>query len=111
MFGICRRKAQPSDATKMGVGRPDDKRLKSQRTAEHLSVMEQRSLPDLAVFALVAQHRSFRAAAQVLGVSASALSHTMRNLETRLDVRLLHRTGYKSSPVTEGAVFSARKPL
>ena len=70
--------------------------------------MDQRPLPDLAVFALVAQHRSFRAAAQVLGVSASALSHTLRNLETRLDVRLLHRTTRSVSPTEAGERLLAR---
>ncbi|CAN5216201.1 LysR family transcriptional regulator [soil metagenome] len=70
--------------------------------------MDQRPLPDLAVFALVAQHRSFRAAAQVLGVSASALSHSMRNLETRLDVRLLHRTTRSVAPTEAGERLLAR---
>lgn len=70
--------------------------------------MDQRPLPDLAVFALVAQHRSFRAAAQVLGVSASALSHTLRNLETRLDVRLLHRTTRSVAPTEAGERLLAR---
>ena len=70
--------------------------------------MDQRPLPDLAVFALVAQHRSFRAAAQVLGVSASALSHTMRNLESRLDVRLLHRTTRSVAPTEAGERLLAR---
>jgi DNA-binding transcriptional LysR family regulator len=47
---------------------------------------------DLAVFLAIARHRSFRAAAAELGVSASALSHALRNIETRLDLRLLNRT-------------------
>ncbi len=64
--------------------------------------MNQRPLPDLAVFALVAERRSFRAAAQVLGVSASALSHTIRNLEARLDVRLLNRTTRSVAPTEAG---------
>lgn len=49
-------------------------------------------LNELYAFACVARHRSFRAAAQELGVSASALSHSLRQLEARLQVRLLHRT-------------------
>lgn len=64
--------------------------------------MNHRPLPDLAVFALVAERRSFRAAAQHLGVSASALSHTIRNLETRLDVRLLNRTTRSVAPTEAG---------
>ncbi|MDP5008911.1 MAG: LysR family transcriptional regulator [Glaciimonas sp.] len=49
-------------------------------------------LSQLEVFALVAQQRSFRKAAQLRGVSASALSHTLRTLEEQLGVRLLNRT-------------------
>jgi len=64
--------------------------------------MDHRPLPDLAVFALVAERRSFRAASQVLGVSASALSHTIRNLEARLDVRLLNRTTRSVAPTEAG---------
>jgi DNA-binding transcriptional LysR family regulator len=49
-------------------------------------------LADLAAFIAVADHLSFRAAALRLGVTPSALSHSMRQLEERLKVRLLHRT-------------------
>jgi DNA-binding transcriptional LysR family regulator len=47
---------------------------------------------DLAVFAAVARERSFTRAAAKLGVSTSAISQTIRNLEERLGVRLLTRT-------------------
>jgi DNA-binding transcriptional LysR family regulator len=47
---------------------------------------------DLATFLAIARRRSFRAAATELGVSASALSHALRNIEERLDVRLINRT-------------------
>lgn len=47
---------------------------------------------DLLSFMVVARERSFTRAAAQLGVSQSALSHAMRNLETRLEVRLLTRT-------------------
>ena len=70
--------------------------------------MDNHPLPDLAVFALVAERRSFRAAAQRLGVSASALSHTIRNLETRLDVRLLNRTTRSVAPTEAGERLLAR---
>ncbi len=70
--------------------------------------MSTRPLPDLAVFALVAERRSFRAAAQVLGVTASALSHTIRNLEARLDVRLLNRTTRSVAPTEAGERLLAR---
>ena len=54
--------------------------------------MERGDLADLAAFVAVADHRSFRAAASRLGVTPSALSHSMRQLEERLGMRLLHRT-------------------
>ncbi|MFP5077065.1 LysR family transcriptional regulator [Rhizobium sp. YIM 134829] len=49
-------------------------------------------LNDLAVFATVARLKSFSRAAAALGISPSALSHSMRGLEARLGVRLLART-------------------
>ncbi|WP_449467887.1 LysR family transcriptional regulator [Stenotrophomonas humi] len=49
-------------------------------------------LPALAAFACVARLASFRQAAIELGVSPSALSQTIRNLERRLGTRLLQRT-------------------
>src|SRR5258708_16262919 len=49
-------------------------------------------LADLTAFVAIADNLSFRAAAPRLGVTPSALSHTMRQLEERLGVRLLHRT-------------------
>jgi len=50
------------------------------------------NLNDLLAFIAVGQERSFTRAAAKLGVSQSALSHTMRSLEERLGVRLLTRT-------------------
>jgi DNA-binding transcriptional LysR family regulator len=49
-------------------------------------------LAHLTAFVTVADQRSFRAAASRLRVTPSALSHSMRQLEERLGVRLLHRT-------------------
>src|SRR5271170_538047 len=54
--------------------------------------MDRSDLADLNAFVAVADLRSFRAAASRLGVTPSALSHSMRQLEERLGVRLLHRT-------------------
>ena len=54
--------------------------------------MDRHPLPDLAAFARIAELKSFRRAAQALNVSPSAVSHALRNMETRLGVRLLHRT-------------------
>jgi DNA-binding transcriptional LysR family regulator len=47
---------------------------------------------DLSTFLAIAEHRSFRKAAIELGVTASALSHALRAIEERLDVRLVNRT-------------------
>lgn len=54
--------------------------------------MKQPTFADLQAFIAVAERRSFRQAAEQLGVSRSALSHAMRGLESELGVRLLHRT-------------------
>ncbi|MEN3929857.1 LysR family transcriptional regulator [Microvirga sp. W0021] len=54
--------------------------------------MPRENLNDLAAFVLVARERNFTRAAAQIGVSQSALSHTIRGLETRLGVRLLSRT-------------------
>ncbi len=54
--------------------------------------MSRAGLTDLTTFILIAEQRSFSGAARVLGVSPSALSHAMRNLEARLGVRLFNRT-------------------
>jgi DNA-binding transcriptional LysR family regulator len=70
--------------------------------------MSQASLNDLKTFATVARLRSFRQAAQELNVSASALSHTLRGLETRLGVRLLNRTTRSVAPTEAGQRLLAR---
>ncbi len=54
--------------------------------------MNRGDLADLSAFVAVADRLSFRAAASRLGVTPSALSHSMRQLEERLGVRLLNRT-------------------
>ncbi|MBV8612291.1 MAG: LysR family transcriptional regulator [Acetobacteraceae bacterium] len=54
--------------------------------------MRRGDIADLTAFVAVADSLRFRAAASRLGVTPSALSHTMRQLEARLGVRLLHRT-------------------
>jgi DNA-binding transcriptional LysR family regulator len=54
--------------------------------------MSRSDFSDLAAFVVIAENLSFRAAAEHIGVTPSALSHAMRQLEERLGVRLLHRT-------------------
>lgn len=70
--------------------------------------MKNVSLSDLKAFLLVARLQSFQQAAGELGVSRSALSHAMRALETRLGVRLLHRTTRSVSLTQQGAAFLQR---
>ena len=64
--------------------------------------MQRGRLDDLQAFVAVARERSFTKAAGKLGVSQSALSHTMRELEERLGVRLLSRTTRSVSPTEAG---------
>jgi len=60
-------------------------------------------LGDLNAFLAVAQARGFREAARAAGSSASTLSEAVRRLETRLGVRLLHRTTRSVTPTEAGA--------
>jgi DNA-binding transcriptional LysR family regulator len=64
--------------------------------------MHRGNLDDLLAFLAVARERSFTNAAAKLGVSQSALSHTIRELEARLGVRLLTRTTRSVSPTEAG---------
>ena len=60
------------------------------------------NLNDLLAFLAIARERSFTKAAAKLGVSQSALSHTIRGLESRLGLRLLMRTTRSVSPTEAG---------
>src|SRR6478735_7717029 len=62
-------------------------------------------LGELAAFAVVAEERSFTRAAARLGISQSALSHSMRGLEKRLGLQLLARTPRSVSPTAAGTVL------
>src|SRR5262245_43421517 len=64
--------------------------------------MQRGNLNDLDAFLAVARGRSFTKAAAKLGVSQSALSHTVRELESRLGVRLLTRTTRSVAPTAAG---------
>lgn len=64
--------------------------------------MDRGDLANLTSFVAVADQRSFRGAASRLGVTPSALSHSMRQLEERLGVRLLHRTTRSVSATDAG---------
>ena len=60
------------------------------------------TLNDLKAFAAVVTYRSFRKAADELGLSPSSLSHVMRTLERNLGVRLLNRTTRSVAPTEVG---------
>jgi DNA-binding transcriptional LysR family regulator len=64
--------------------------------------MPNENLNDLLAFVTVAREGSFTRAAAQLGVSQSALSHTIRALETRLGLRLLNRSTRSVSPTEAG---------
>ncbi len=62
-------------------------------------------LEELSVFAIVAEERSFTRAAARVGMSQSALSHSMRALEKRLGLQLLARTTRSVSTTAAGAAL------
>src|ERR687898_2668939 len=64
--------------------------------------MHRGDLNDLLALVVVGRERSFTRAAAKLGVSQSALSHTVRALEARLGIRLLTRTTRSVSPTEAG---------
>jgi DNA-binding transcriptional LysR family regulator len=64
--------------------------------------MPRENINDILAFLVVANERSFTRAAVKLGTSQSALSHTVRALETRLGVRLLTRTTRSVSATEAG---------
>src|ERR1700741_5274926 len=64
--------------------------------------MQRGNLDDISAFLIVAREGSFTKAAAKLGVSQSALSYTIKELEARLKLRLLTRTTRSVSPTTAG---------
>ena len=68
-------------------------------------------LADLNSFLAVERLRSFTQAAVELGITTSALSHAIKNLEARLGVRLLNRTSRTVSATDAGAALAKRLTL
>lgn len=67
---------------------------------------------ELRAFAAVVERANFARAADHLGLSASALSQTIRHLETRLGVRLLNRTTRSVAPTASGTrLYQRISPL
>ncbi|WP_242129418.1 LysR family transcriptional regulator [Sphingobium sp. Sx8-8] len=70
--------------------------------------MRATDLSELAAFDAVARHRSFRRASEERGVTASAISHAVSNLEARVGIRLLNRTTRSVSLTDAGAMLLAQ---
>jgi len=70
--------------------------------------MRANEFAELAAFVAIAEERSFRRAATRLNLRPSTLSHTLRALEERLGVRLLHRTTRTVAPTEAGAALLAQ---
>lgn len=67
--------------------------------------MRTTDLSELAAFDAVARHKSFRRASEERGVTASAISHAVSNLEARVGIRLLNRTTRSVSLTDAGAML------
>jgi len=76
--------------------------------ARPIAKLSRADLADLNAFLVIERLRSFTKAAVELGISTSALSHAMRNLEERLGVRLLNRTSRTVSPTDAGVSLAKR---
>ena len=70
--------------------------------------MAKPSLSDLTAFVAISAHRSFRKAADELGLSSSTLSHMMQSLERTMGLRLLQRTTRSVSTTEAGERLVAR---
>jgi DNA-binding transcriptional LysR family regulator len=70
--------------------------------------MRTTDLSELAAFDAVARHRSFRRASEERGVTASAISHAVSNLEARVGIRLLNRTTRSVSLTDAGTMLLAQ---
>ncbi|MDS7595713.1 LysR family transcriptional regulator [Agrobacterium tumefaciens] len=70
--------------------------------------MRATDLSELAAFDAVARHRSFRRAAEERGVTASAISHAVSNLEERVGIRLLNRTTRSVNLTDAGAMLMSQ---
>ncbi|WP_027998594.1 LysR family transcriptional regulator [Sinorhizobium arboris] len=69
--------------------------------------MRATELSELSAFAAVARHKSFRRAGEERGVTASAISHAVLNLEDRIGIRLLNRTTRSVSLTEAGALLQS----
>ncbi|WP_323687267.1 MULTISPECIES: LysR family transcriptional regulator [unclassified Rhizobium] len=82
-----------------------DKWDKYARDVEQIGIMEQLDLRELEAVIAIARRGTFRAAAIDLGMSTTALSHTIGRLEAGLGVRLFNRTTRSVSLTDAGRLF------
>ena len=78
------------------------------RLVREQSIVRGSDFAELKAFAAIVERGSFKRAAEHLGLSPSALSQTIRELETRLAVRLLNRTTRSVAPTEAGAKLYGR---
>ncbi|WP_251363502.1 LysR family transcriptional regulator, partial [Escherichia coli] len=69
------------------------------------------NMSDFATFFAVARNQSFRAAGDELGLSSSAISHSIKTLEQRLKIRLFNRTTRSVSLTEAGSKEGANKQV
>ncbi|TZG34271.1 LysR family transcriptional regulator [Agrobacterium sp. B1(2019)] len=69
--------------------------------------MRSTDLSELSAFSAVARHKSFRKAGEERGVTASAISHAVLNLEQRIGIRLLNRTTRSVSLTEAGELLQS----
>lgn len=74
----------------------------------HQSIMRHSDFAELAAFAAIVEEGSFRGAAARLGLCPSTVSHSLRALEEKLGVQLLHRTTRSVAPTEAGQALFAR---
>ncbi|CAI0713391.1 D-malate degradation protein R [Serratia entomophila] len=73
-----------------------------------MATLTRTQLAELNVFSTICRKKSFRLAAAELGVSTSALSHTIRSLEERIGVKLLNRTNRAVVPTPAGMALAGQ---
>jgi DNA-binding transcriptional LysR family regulator len=108
-----------SDAIALEKARSDSHSVKpgftisraGRSAANHNRTMSPDLIPAISAFTRVAYHASFTRAAEELGVSPSALSQTIRTLESRLGVRLLERTTRRVGVTDIGRRFLAESQV
>lgn len=93
------------DAQQLALDNSADKWDEIARRDEQIGTMDQASLKELEAAIAIARRGTFRAASIDLGISTTALSHTIGRLEASLGVRLFNRTTRSVSLTDAGRLF------